>query len=410
MRKLIAYFVAFMVTPMVFAGGYQLNLLGQRQIGMGHTGTAISYDASATVFNPGALVFMRDTFNVQLGINLVKTNVYYKPGGNSDYRSQTENPTGTPINFHAAYKLNDKMAVGLSVYNPYGSSVVWEDDWKGRFLIQDIQLQSFFFQPTFSYKLTDKIGLGVGLVIAYGKVDLNKDIPVQNSDGTYASANLKGSTVGYGFNAGIQYKPTEKLHIGLDYRSKVNMKMRDGDANFTNVPTALASQFPASNKFDTDLPLPSTLTLGVGYNVSDKLLVTADVSWVNWSVYDSLIFDFKENTSSLQDSRNARKYNNAFIYRVGAEYAVKETIKVRLGYYYDQSPVKSNYLNPETPDVDKMGFTFGLGVQPVSGLTVDLSMLYIHGIERSGSYEPANFSGTYRVNAFIPGIGLGYTF
>ncbi|MEM6264752.1 MAG: hypothetical protein AAGI38_19725, partial [Bacteroidota bacterium] len=42
----------------LFAGGIQLNLLGCRQLGMGHTGTGIALDGANLVFNPGSIGFL----------------------------------------------------------------------------------------------------------------------------------------------------------------------------------------------------------------------------------------------------------------------------------------------------------------------------------------------------------------
>ena len=40
------------------AGGYQVGLHGQKQIGMGLVGTSLSFDASSMFYNPGGLSFM----------------------------------------------------------------------------------------------------------------------------------------------------------------------------------------------------------------------------------------------------------------------------------------------------------------------------------------------------------------
>jgi long-subunit fatty acid transport protein len=42
--------------------------------------------------------------------------------------------------------------------------------------------------------------------------------------GNYGEGSLEGKASGYGFNAGIYFKATEKLSIGFDYRSQVNVK------------------------------------------------------------------------------------------------------------------------------------------------------------------------------------------
>ena len=41
----------------LYAGGFQLNLQGSRQLGMGHTGTGLVYDAATLFFNPGGMSF-----------------------------------------------------------------------------------------------------------------------------------------------------------------------------------------------------------------------------------------------------------------------------------------------------------------------------------------------------------------
>ncbi|MDT9071169.1 OmpP1/FadL family transporter, partial [Escherichia coli] len=92
-----------------------------------------------------------------------------------------------------------------------------------------------------------------------------------NSNGQYATANLTGTAGGMGYNLGIYYKPADRLSIGLSYRSGIKMKLKNGTATF-NVPPSLAGNFPSGN-FSADLPLPQVLTLGVGFNATERLLL-----------------------------------------------------------------------------------------------------------------------------------------
>ena len=64
-------FCALLASSSAFAGGYQVALQGQRQIGMGHTGTALAYDASSIFFNPGGLVFTKRN-NITVGGSLIQ--------------------------------------------------------------------------------------------------------------------------------------------------------------------------------------------------------------------------------------------------------------------------------------------------------------------------------------------------
>ena len=71
-------------------------------------------------------------------------------------------------------------------------------------------------------------------------------------DGSDATVNMTGNTTGFGVHLGLNYDINDQLNIGLSYRSKINMEIDKGDANF-NVPTGLSSQFPAQNSFSTSL-------------------------------------------------------------------------------------------------------------------------------------------------------------
>jgi long-chain fatty acid transport protein len=50
-----------------FAGGYQVGLHSQRNIGMGLIGTSLSYDASALFYNPGGASFINSKFSFSAG-------------------------------------------------------------------------------------------------------------------------------------------------------------------------------------------------------------------------------------------------------------------------------------------------------------------------------------------------------
>ncbi len=389
------------------AEGYQVNAQSHKNIAMGHTGTGLSLGASSVHFNPGALGLMEKKYDFSLGGILVLSDVAFSKQ-NSTYQTNTESPTGTPFYFYGAAKLSDKFVASIGVTTPYGNSLAWDNEWDGRYLIQDISLHAIVAQPTLSYKINDKLGFGIGAMVVYGAVDLNRALPVQNGS-EEGSVNLSGSTVSLGFNTGLYYKVSDAFSLGLNYRSKVAMKMEDGDADF-NVPASLSASFPAGNKFDAELPLPANLTLGAGLKVNEKLTLACDLQYVFWNAYDELVFDFKVNTPQLADSRNPREYENTLIYRLGAQYDFTEKLTVRAGAYYDETPISDNYLNPETPGMNKIGLSIGGSFNINDKLSVDASLLYIYGIEREAGYEPANFYGTYNSQAFLPGIGFSYSF
>lgn len=389
----------------IFAGGYQVRLQGQKQTGIGLIGTPFAFDGSSTFYNPGALSFMKEKVSISAGVSTILSKAVFRADG-SDYKANSNNPTGTPFYFYAAGKILDDLTISLGVYTPFGSSTSWDSDWNGRKLIQDISLQAIYIQPTVSYKIGDFIGIGAGLSIIMGSVDLTKELPTPVN----GQVNLDGKTTAFGYNIGVLVRPIDKLSIGVDYRSKTTMKVEDGDTKFTQIPSSMSQTFPETGNFNAELPLPANLDIGLSYEFSEKFLLAVEVNMIFWSVYDSLIIDFKENNETLVDSRNPRKYSNSFIPRIGAEYKFSKVFTGRVGFYYDQTPTNADYFSPETVSLDQVAFTLGLSIMPTEGLSIDLSYLQLEGLESDKQYIPDNFKGTYKTRAYIPGIGVSYNF
>lgn len=411
MKKIPFFLLIFVLNSgQLFPGGFQLNLQGQKQAGMGHTGTGLLLDNASILFNPGAVSFLDSLRGIYIGASFIFPRMTYLEPYPGSYTANIEKNTGTPITLYGVYKFKKtaKWNVGLGIYNPFGSKVQWPDNWKGQFLIREIDLKTFFIQPTVSCKINDKIGIGAGFIYATGGFTLRKGIPIQDTLGAYGEGKLEGKASGYGFNAGIYFKANDKLSIGLDYRSQVNVKVDGGSAVF-EVPQSVAEYFPETT-FSTELKLPQTISLGFGYVINDKLKLALDINYVGWKSYDSLVINFADNTDKLEDIHSPRLYKNSFIYRIGGQYKLNGKWMARIGTYYDMSPVKEGYLSPETPDADKIGITGGATFSITKMIQLDASLLYIEGMKRTDTNIETQFGGTYKSKAVVAGVSLQWMF
>lgn len=390
-----------------YAQGYQVNLQGQVQTAMGGAGTANVQDGAILFFNPGGTSFLKGNA-IDLGASATISKVQFLDKY-TNQKAETVSPMSTPFGAYAAFGKGDsaKLKYGLAVYTPFGSTVQWEDGWMGRYALTRLQLQAIFFQPTISYRINSKIGIGAGFVYANGKVNLQKDIPVVDNAGNVGHAELNGKASGMGFNAGVYAQLTDKFSAGLTYRSQVNMKVEDGDATFT-VPASLAANFP-NGKFTSSLPLPQVVTLGLAYKLSDKLKLALDVNYVGWSAYDTLAFDYATNTTSLVDTKSARRYKNSVAFRCGAQYMVTEQFAVRAGIAYALSPVQDGYVTPETPDANRINGTVGIGYAINKSFGLNASFLFTTFKREATNFE-TNLTGTFKTVATIPGLSLFYKF
>lgn len=479
MKKLVVLVMTSILSLSAFAEGYQVNLLSTKQTGMGHVGVGMKLGAESMHFNPAGLVFLKTNMDFSLGISAVMAKAKYS---NAGYSAKTDNPVSTPLYAYAGFKIYNNLAAGISLTTPYGSSLKWPKHWAGADLIQDISLKSYVIQPTLSYKITDKLSIGVGLQLAWGNVNLSrglmgaKDIQgigklmeaklapylpalpetdketvqkmITVMEGTTvppAYARLEGNAhMRAGFNVGIMYDVCDKVTIGLSYRSKIKMRVKEGDAELTysnrriedmfgdmedlmeryaailataGVPNISIPKYDQGS-FHAELPLPSNTTLGVSYRPTDRWELALDLQYVGWSAYDSLNVYFNEAELGIAPIKAEKNYKNAMTYRIGASYKATERLDVRAGVYFDQSPIRKNLYNPETPGMNKLGISAGLTFEPYKNLQIDVAFLYIQGFDRDGKYPYKNvvtgqdesFGGKYKSTAFSPSIGLAYRF
>ena len=439
MKQLLLTISALLFATAVCAEGYQVNTLSAKQLGMGHVGTGMKLNSESIYFNPAGTAFQTSRFSFSVGITGIKSNATYL--SNNDYRgnpqiqAHSDNKISTPLYAYFNYKATKNLAVGLGFYTPYGSSMNWGDNWVGAHLIQSIDLQAYTLQPTISYKFWDKLSVGVGMTITWGTFDLSRSMfPVgeatnntiaglltaagqgqyaelftQAGDRSLVSARIKGDAkTAIGVNVGILWDITPEWTLGFSYRSKVKMKVASGTANLLYASPEIGQVLQAPGMIpdlssacvETELPLPANLAWGVGFRPTPKWEMAFDIQYVLWSAYKSLHVDITDPTTgaSVYDlPTSIKNYKNTVATRIGVQYHACKFVTARLGMYVDESPVRSDFLNPETPSMTKVSYTAGVTINPCKNVSIDLAYGYITSAdpERTGSCDYYN-SLTYK--------------
>ncbi|MBP9018737.1 MAG: outer membrane protein transport protein [Bacteroidales bacterium] len=445
-KKIALILLLNLLSLATFADGYQINSQSARQIGMGHVGTAIKLGSESILFNPAGLSYINGTFDASLGVTAIMSKVKYTNTAGT-YKAESDNPVGTPIFGYIGYRISPRFVAGIGLTNPGGNNLEWPDNWAGSHIIQNISLASFSLQPTLSYKISENLSVGAGLMINWGNFELSKGIlpvgalnnfinlvPSQYQAIITGASNispmqitLKGDAkTAYGYNIGLMFSPTNKLCLGISYRSKVMMKVEEGSAKITYASTELnqlidlLAQASASlsgakvldgKKVVAELPIPSNLNIGASYKFSDKLLVSGELQYVGWKAYDTLKIEFPE-LGAAGKQHIPKNFSNSMIYRIGGEYYFSDSFTLRLGFIYDSTPVDKSYYGPETPATNKISITTGFTYKPAKSLAIDFGFQYLNGLKINGKYPTplGSFDGEYDTRAFLPSLGFHFSF
>lgn len=414
MKKIVL--TALALTPyFLFAGGFQLNLQGIKGVGMGGAFTGLGSDASTVFFNPAGMNNLSG-HHFTAGFNYVMPKVSLQTPETANI-NQTS-PNATPFHFYYSGQLNDRMKFGFLVNNQFGSTSSFEDNWQGRYIIQNIALKTFMFQPTMSYKIHDKLFVGGGFVYTRGSFTTEKAIPVASATTTEGKASLSGSGDGVGYNIGLfsniyslkKETSTTDFRLGVSYRSSMPIDLPDGEVEFTNIPVSLQNKFPAKTTFVSKITLPSVFTVGFSVKHSKEnysLEFAYDLIYTAWSSYDTLAFNFANNDTP--DSKTTKDWQNAMTHRFGLDFTYKQKYSVRVGAYYDKTPIKDGFVSPELPDATQLAYTAGLGYKVNDKFSIDFSYIR-QSARRESSLESAGFTAKYNRIVNVFGIGLNYNF
>lgn len=401
MKKILLSFL-LAVPVLGFSQSFQVNLQGQKQTAMGGAGAGLALDEAAVFFNPGAVSFLKKN-GVQAGAHGIWLKTAFNQAGspNTEYN---KSKIPTPLAAYAVFgSPENRLRFGVGVYTPFGGAMHWNEDWTGKYTVTSLDLQAIYIQPTLSLKITDEIGIGAGLVYALGKVDLKKAVPYTDN-GVQTTAQLKGESKDFGWNAGIFIKTVSGVSIGVTHRSQVTAKVEDGDANFFNAPASVQPLLPS--KFNATLPLPATSTIGFGFYPSEKTTLALDVNWVWWHAYKDLNFYYNQGDPTL----SARNYHDAATFRLGIQNETTSFLTLRAGIGYALSPVGEGYVTPEVPDANRLLLSAGIGLKPSERLGIDFSFLYENLKSRTETNIESGLSGTFKTVAYIPGMALSYKF
>lgn len=424
MKKILTIIVIFgLFTNIAYGSGFQLNEHGARAMAMAGAFTGLANDPSAIYFNPAGITQLKGT-QFLAGATLILPIASYTAPAPLNTQTDMNSQVFNPINFYVTQQIGDKLAVGLGVTNQYGLGTKWDQKWVGRFLAVETKVETFFFTPVVAYKLFENLSVSAGPVIAMGTVKISKKNPnAVNPLGPEFFTVMDGtSDVAFGFTAGILFKASDKLQVGLSYRSEMTFNFsgtaESTPASFTFVhpvyKVPITVPWPHGN-ITAPLTTPQNITFGLAYMPNDNFTTTFDFQYVGWSSYNKLSVTFENYnpasptfTGSYTSSVD-RNYENSFIVRWGLEYKPTDGFALRGGLLYDKNPIPQEYVDPTLPDADRLGFNVGFGGKLTDRLGIDVAYMFLSFADRTIGNSKFGFNGSYSSTAHLFGLNFSYS-
>lgn len=400
-----------LITSNLNAAGFSIAENSASGMGSAFAGAAaIAEDASTTYFNPAGLSKLKGK-EVIFAAHYVAISSEFTNNGSS------LNPLlgGTAIsgngngddgavsafvpNFYYANRLNDKWNFGFGINVPFGNSSDYDDTWVGRYHATKSEITVLNFNPSASYKVSDKLAVGFGVNLQYVEATLENKLDSRaiclgagggatcatvglgtlGDVATDSSVSLSGDDLSLGWNVGLLYDISNDTRVGMAYRSNVKHTL-EGSANFTrsaglNLILGASTAF-TSTGISAGLNLPETLSLSLYHAVDSKWSILADATWTKWSRFDKLVIDFSDPIQA--DSTIPENWENSARYSLGVNYKSDSKWTYRAGIALDETPISSaEDITPRIPDNDRIWLSLGFGHKVSDSFGYDVGFAHL---------------------------------
>lgn len=382
----------FAFSSHAMASAFQLWEQDAATVGNYHAGyAAAAYDASTAFYNPAGLSRFKEQQLVVSGDNIFTS---FKYRGTVNVNTINAGLTPMPVTaqggnyglvpaLHYVAPLSDIVAFGLSVDVPFGLMVNYGQQTLLRYANTTTSVRVIDISPVLSFKVNNYFSFGFGPDIQVMKGEFNSvgtmGGGISDSDGIN-----RANDTGYGMHAGIMYELDENTRFGLSYHSQAVHHLT-GTSTFRG-PLAGPNNFIRSSTAKVNLTLPPYTALSAYHKINPKVAVMGSVIYTQWSTIQNLVL---QNVAGLDAMSNPstnivvtipQHFRNTYNVSVGADYFIADTVTLRGGLGFDQTPMQNAYRNTALPDNTRYALAIGSHIQstPTIGFDIGWTHLFMH--------------------------------
>ncbi len=319
-----------------------------------------TFDASCAFTNPAGMTGLKRD-QVLVGNQLLIPSLRFdssiaeaggSDGGNAGFVSIIPSMYGVKV-------LSDQWRLGLSVVAPLGGGVDYGRDFVGRYQANRSVLTGLGITPSVAYKINDRLSIGMGVSAIYTVLDLDLSV---NQPGNLPDGEVNIDKIddwSWQGVFGITYQLTDRALVGLEYRTKSEIEL-EGDLGFKNIQVPPVNELTSKlNKAEVDFDYAEVYRIGLRYDLTPNMKLFFDADYETWSDFsDNLIAVSGGDVIKVQaidrDWLDTYHAGAGMVYRCGKNL-------YGCGVAYDSSPVRDRHRTADLPADRqlKLGTAFG---------------------------------------------------
>ncbi|MDD3354079.1 outer membrane protein transport protein [Zoogloea sp.] len=406
LARLISLLAAGLASGQAVAAGFQLLEQNASGIGNAYAGSAaVAENASTIFFNPAGMTQLKER-EVSAGLSLVRptfkfsnrgssTGVMTGAGDGNDAGSWAAIPNG-----YLSWALRKDLYVGVGFGAPFGLVTEYDNPWLGGAQAIKFDIKTYNINPSVAYRVNEKVSIGAGLSYQRMEAEYVRNATVTSAALAATRATLDAGDNRWGWNVGALFTLSPGTKVGVSYRSAIKHELTGRLS--VNGPAAGASAALATGSAKAEVELPDTFILSVAQSLSDKWEMLGDVSWTGWSSIPKVdIVRTSGVLSGVTVQTLDTHFRDTWRYALGANYRMSDTLKLKFGIAYDQTPVQSaQHRLVSLPDNNRTWLSTGAQLRLDRGSLLDLGVAYLHVPESTIDNNQATLGRGYVKGAY----------
>lgn len=383
-----------------FAGGLYLTEISTNDTALAGAGWAArAQDPSTVISNPAGMTELEGRqFQTMLQPLYLDSEF---DDGNTTADASGWAPSASAFYTH---QINDQWTAGIGLAGYVGLALDYDDNWSGRYYVQEVTLQSVGLQPALAYRINDQWSIGAGVSVLYGIFDLKMAVnKLTPGDGRL---DYEDETVSFQGNLGVLFKLNDQTRFGLQY-------FTESDQDFEDTPSLRSGLSPIS-ELELNMTLPQSVIFSAFHQFNERLAIMGNVGWQEWSKFGEVGIS-TANGFATEANRN---YEDTWHIATGIQYQLSEQWLLNTGVAYDTEMVKEENMTADLPTGDSIRWGIGGRYQYSEAiqLQVGYEVIYYGDLDMSlegngGIFDQGDVSGTYPDTAIhFFSLGLNWKF